>query len=236
MATPSIWYKLNTIADITKNYGSFPSDPFLVGSTWNIVDNAPYPRLGKSAAPVSTNNYTDLGSYQYLTGYKKPWSIVMWYKPPTLSGTEQNNAILLFGMNDNYRHIDLEYRNGPGYQYFRHALNGIGYGIRSEQVSANTWVFMVATFDGSSFKFYLDGVDATHQDFSPALGLTIPYVAFFAFRSWDTRVENGYVADFKFYEEALTLEFIQQLYENDKMPLTSQEIVLNGVKLTGLFT
>ena len=229
MPTPTIWYKLEDVADIEINYGSHGGTVTLIGSNWNIV-SSPYPGVGNAAGPAASDNYTNV-DYQYLTGSQKPWSIAMWYKTPVDSGSEQISQILLYGMGDNYKHITFQYRNGTAYKYFQHPQNGIGYASHSSSVAANAWVFVVATFDGTDFNWYLDGaVDLLGQPGNT--GFAVPYCSWFRFRSVFGTPEYGTVGDFKFFEEEISLADVQQLYnEGIGLPptVTLGDVTLKGV-------
>ena len=241
MPTPTIWYKFESTADLLVNHGSFGGEMDTQGGgawPWSITDSS-LCGVGNAAGTFPQDRYVRLfetisptAYYNYLVGTDKPWSIALWYKTPADSGSEVREEIFVYGMANNQAHISLNYRNGTSYKKFWFDGSSIGAQTMSSAVAASTWVFVVATFDGTDFNWYLDGTtDLLSQG---GAGGTVPYVSFCKVGPTWPFYNNGLMGDFKFYEEEIDLATVQQLY-NDGLScgielenLIAEKVIIGG--------
>ncbi|MDB4978767.1 MAG: hypothetical protein JWM56_953, partial [Candidatus Peribacteria bacterium] len=104
-----------------------------------------------------TNDYTDMGNASVLNIGTSPYSLSLWFKTPTVQANWRgiaekgvsntvNYGIWIASSSFNYR---IDYVTGNG---------GYDDVFSSSSVVANHWYHVVGTWDGTTKKFYVDGV------------------------------------------------------------------------------
>lgn len=166
-------------------------------------------KLGRKAMrlPGVVNNWLSLPE---LTIGEGPWSVSTWYCPENLAGyqhllTSVDNTEFMFKI---ARVGDPQ--AGKPYVYAKTGLPA-GSKFATVTVPVNSWTHLAVTFEDGSLKFYVNGVLRGVV----AATMNIASKTYRIGNGGGTgEYSNGWQADLRIYDKAITLSEVQNLFAN----------------------
>ncbi|MDW5289722.1 PKD-like domain-containing protein [Formosa sp. PL04] len=165
-----------------------------------------------------TNTSVNFGNAYNLVG---PFSIEIWTKPNSTTG---NQTILSKRSPSNATNgYDLTLTNGNTV-----AFNwNNGKSISTSGLSSNRWYHVAVTFNGSSYKLYVDGIlKATkNNEIGPQINSNLALLGAVQSSILPTNYFNGWLDELRIWNKALSIDQIREMM--------NQEIQNNGGKVRG---
>lgn len=210
-----------------ENDGNVAADNSTNGNTASLATGTTRV-TGKIGNGLNFNNsYLDIPGSSSLNGLSNAITLSGWVKAGASTGKSMIIERWLYGTGVNQR----------GYCLYLSATGTVSFGITSdgitpkwlttkETVPWDTWTYLTATFDGRMMKIYMNGVLCTSvvagisTIFVPTGNIHIGYWQTTA-TTWEAPFK-GVIDEVKIYNEALSLDEINNLY-ND-IPLSVNEV------------
>lgn len=186
-------------------------------------------KLGKAYDYNGTNDYTYLPSAATLFADEDLWSVSMWFNAGTISSSSIANR--MFGIAEvasvSLSAIIFAVGLTNKVQFYYKDSGGSGHTTDLATISASTWYHYVVTYDGTTYKAYINNSVTNITDdivaFNSAQNVKIG-TSVGAGTSW----YDGLIDDVMIYDRALSALEVKQLYNSDSGLLYVQENFKNN--------
>lgn len=168
-------------------------------------------------AEFQSGDYIDCGSDSSIDG--DPFSFATWvYLTQTTSGT--NNIQCIAAKDDNYANRLFWMTEWDGQLSVRVGSNAVT--AAGPSPTLNTWQHLAVTYDGTTFRFYVDGVEQSSNTETTVGGVGYPLTLGAESASYRTLKNGARLDDARFYNVELTAQEIADLYAYDGTTTTPQ--------------
>jgi hypothetical protein len=208
--------------------GAIASDNSENGNTGSVVGAQWVDGIsGKALSFDGLDDYVDVPSSTSLTISGNEVSFELWLKP-TITIDSNSPSINFAEKGDEY---GFQMNSGDGRIWFVTVLepgpqtNWQGIQTTTDQWNANTWYYLVGTYDGSLLKVYVNGLCQNSRPLSGNLNLA-PYQFVVGCHTFESmNFFNGAIDEVKIYNYARTAEEIQNDYNSVSPPPAAREPV-----------
>ena len=169
-------------------------------------------KYGKALKFDGVNEYVDCGSKASLN--LNAFSITVWVNPTSVSGYKTIVRKAGASSADTNYALDLDSGNTK-VRFFVYDTSGNYHGVMAttKSVSLNKWTHIAATYDGTTFKVYINGTqDATTATWSGSIKTTTGSLKIGS--STSSNYFNGTIDEVKIWNRSLTQEEITKVYNN----------------------
>ncbi|TDE45911.1 T9SS type A sorting domain-containing protein [Flavobacterium rhamnosiphilum] len=227
VAPPACTGDIPTFSDINDPNATFTGKPGTYTLTWTVKGCA-------STVQVTINSCSQIdfdGLNDYITfkdNYDKtgPFSIEMWIKAGDLTGTQS----LISKRDANNLASGYDLRLNGGFVEFHWGLTNF---ITSDAIDATTWHHIAVTFNGSTYKLYMDGVEkASTNGSAPTANLMDCMLG--AMDQADNPPNKpvnyyyGWIDELRIWNKALNIEHIRQMM-NQEIKLDDGDNVMGEI-------
>lgn len=147
-------------------------------------------------------------------------SLAAWVKPQYTEGPYAKSII---GMDADLYTDDVSYSllihygSNPKFYFILYPSNSSSISdfviLYSSVVTLNNWYYVVATYDGSLMKFYINGVNNTEKSYGRVGLKDVINNVMIGSNDGSNRDFNGQISDTRIYNRALSAEEVEQLYK-----------------------
>lgn len=197
------WWKFDEGAgSVVRDSSGFGNNGTNYGATWVGGE------YGSALSFNGVNNYVDIPNSASLPfSGTNPWTITMWvnytsgnnYYPEFCKGAPTGPGFTIHG-------IDGRIQGGSGSQSFDTS------GMFQTDLRGTGWRYTVITYDGSTFRGYLDGQPKGTFSWTGGIGVTSSYDIWLG-KFWGQSY-NGAIDEVQIYNRALTAGEVLQNFQN----------------------
>ncbi len=170
-------------------------------------------KMGQALEFDGVDDYVDVGGIGDMGNI---FTISAWVKPDTAPQGDSYAVIATNGFPGSNRDYKVILQDDGTGKFRVNIGNGTTFASASDTISyvANTWYFVVGTFDGATLRYYRDGIEISTTSSSLTTFTTSAFRVGNG-RSNDTTEENyfdGTIDDVRIYNRALSAGEVAQLY------------------------
>jgi hypothetical protein len=194
-----------------------------VGSGTPTRDNSTK-KFGDGSLYLNGGSYLKIDNPgEWLPAGSSAYSISLWFRAPSLNPWF---VIIFWGISGTNNAVGIHTTSWTGGIQNYWYNNDLQCAVSDCPLTTNTWYHVVATFDGTNHKTYLNGVLKASRT---ASNKATTRLNFYVGREVNGNPFNGYIDDLGIYNRALTLTEVQILYNSSIMPDSIYQTATNSV-------